>query len=93
MDISINANVSTARLRTIPRTLYTDQYVQVSGSICSAMFVTYSPTVSSLTSSIPITRLYDGFPRPQDYLVSTKVAVVGGKIAYKLTRNYWTTKL
>ncbi len=93
LDVSIVAASSQATGFTYgPVVSILDQFL-VGVSVASAF--TWNPTVSAGGGDVFTgVKLYDGYPKPEDTnTTNSKVTVIGGKLAYKLTRNYWTTKL
>lgn len=56
---------------------------------------TFQPTVRTETTSPKGLRLFDGYPvlSAQPVKGNSKIALINGKLSYRLTKDYWTTKL
>jgi hypothetical protein len=91
VSIYTTANSTRATGFTYNPSIKIDTLFDVSVSIACGF--TYRPGSESISDGIP--RIYDGYPKPYGVTLirNPKVAIIKGKLAYKLTRKFWTTKL
>ncbi len=93
-DANTNGTLSTAEGITYNPTIIavSNADATIVVSVSTAVGITYTPIIPSTITETESIRLIDGYPVLSDIVLTgnRKVAVVGSKLAYKLTDKFWT---